>query len=97
MILEQNYIGGREVVRNQDGVFGAFAQFFRHCAALAGQGGYDALGHLAHIGLAFAEVFVLHIGKLCKQFIELQFQRPFGVAGFAPDDFPRRVGEGIVL
>ena len=93
MILEQNYVGGREIACNQNGVLGARAQFFRHRAALTGECGDDAFGDLAHIGFAFAQILVFHFREVCEQLVELQFQCPFGVARFAFDDLLRRLGK----
>jgi hypothetical protein len=39
----------------------------------------DALGHLLEVGLALAQVLVLHVVELARQHFELRRQRPFGV------------------
>ena len=93
-LLELQQIGRREVMghQNQRHIHGVAEQqvllralsvaarrWRRHSRACALHGAQHFLGDLFEIGLAFAQVGILHFVKLARDDVELRGQRPFGV------------------
>ena len=57
----------------------------------------DALGHLFQIGLALAQVLILHFVELAADHFELGGQGPFGVVEAFGHPMLHTGGEGLVL
>ncbi len=66
-------------------------------AAQSPQRGDDALDHLFQVGLAVAQVFVLHLVELARDHFQLRRQRPLGVVVALDDPLPRGLRQGVVL
>ena len=93
--LELQHVGGRQVLRHQhQGRIGQPLQHglravlrrsgrrWRRCHGAGGQATHlpqDAVGHLLQVGLALAQVGVLHLVELARDLLQLRHQRPFGV------------------
>jgi hypothetical protein len=57
----------------------------------------DALDHLLQIGLALAQVVVLHLVELARDHLQLRGQRPFGVVQALGDPLLDAVDHQLVL
>ena len=89
-LLELQHVGRREVVRDQHQrhvlvVQQQVLRVLRRAGAAATpceprpSCAQQALDHLLEVGLALAQVLVLHLVELARQHLELRRQRPFGV------------------
>ena len=57
----------------------------------------QALDHLLEVGLALAQVVVLHLVELARQHLELRRQRPLGVVVALADPVLGRAGQRVVV
>jgi hypothetical protein len=96
VLAEEDHVRGREVARHQDRGLLAH-RLHRDAPAAAGERAQHALGHLAHVVLALAQVRILDVAELRHQLVQLHAQRPLGVAVLLADDVARRLGEGGVV
>ena len=64
---------------------------------VARHGAQHALDHLLEIGLAFAQVVVLHLVELPRQHLQLRRQRPLGVVVTIDDPVLRGAGQCLVV
>jgi hypothetical protein len=94
--LEQNHVGGREIVRHHDQLM-LLRQLRLGGRPVADQRLEHALDCLLDVGLALAQVGVLDLLELLDQRLHLLHQRPFGVAQALPDELARRVRQRGVL
>ena len=97
VLAEEDHVGRRQVAGDEDHVRVLARRASRQAPLEPASAAEHALGHLAHVGLALAQVLVLDVVELRRQLVELHAQRPFGVAALLGDDLARRLREGGVL
>jgi hypothetical protein len=110
-LLELQHVGRRQVVRDQHqrhvdavvqqqvlrGLALAATAARRHRRGHALHVAQDALGHLLEVGLALAQVLVLHVVELARQHFQLGGQRPFGVVEALADPVLDALDQLLVL
>jgi hypothetical protein len=69
----------------------------RHRRAHALHVAQDAFGHLLEVGLALAQVLVLHVVELARQHFQLGGQRPLGVVEALGDPVLHAADQVLVL
>ena len=95
VLLEQDHVRGRQVVRHHDQLL--LARGLGGRVPRAEHRLQHALDHLHDVLLALAQVRVVHLVELRYEVVHLQHQRPFGVAAPIADQLARDNGEiGIV-
>ena len=80
VLLEQDHVRRRQVVRDHDQILLVAGVRGRCITGLAGQHLQHALDDLDHVGLALAQIGVLDLVELLEQRVHLHLERPFGVA-----------------
>ena len=93
-IAELQHVGRRDVMRDHDHMDARLtAVARRQRGGAAGKDLQHALADLLNVGLTLAQVGVLDLVELCRQFVDLRDQCPFGVVVAGANDIERHVGD----
>ena len=96
VLLEQDHVGGREVVRHHDQLL-LLRQRRLGRPAAAHHLLQHALDRLLHVGLALAQVGVVDLVEAVAQLLHLLHQRPFGVGAAGADQLARHLRQRRVV
>ena len=97
MLLEQEHVGRRQVVRHDDQLGFVLGEDRGHGARPSEQGLEHALGDLRDVGLALLEVRVVDRVELADQRFHLLDQRPLGIGVPLADQCLRHLGQRRVV
>ena len=94
--LEEDHVGGRQIVRHHDQLL-----LLRHRRLGDGLRAHQRLQHalhrVLHVGLALAQVGIVDLVEALDQALHLLHQRPFGVRAPAADQLARRLRQRRVV
>ena len=97
VLLEQDHVRRRQVVRHQDAVVLRRARRWRRWLVPSSSACEHALDHLDDVGLALAQVRVLDLVELVEQRVHLLLERPLGVAVLGLDERLRHHRQRLVV
>ena len=97
MLLEQQHVGRRKVMGDEDRALLTATHRAWDVARLAEQCLHHQFDDVEHVVLALAQVVVLHLLELCDKRLGLELERPFGVASLGLDQPARFLRERRIL